>query len=164
MKRPTIWGVSAISGLRRQRGARAHRQVLGALDRAALASAQPARRARRQHQAERARQRRAVLRRDPFRERDHLGRHAQLQRTQWRQQLLRCDLAGFGQADYHAEHLTPAERNDEHRADADGAVAQLLRKSVVKRPAQRASLRHRLYLGDAGHRRTIDPAAADSGH
>ena len=39
--------------------------------------------------AERARDRRAVLRRDPFGQRDQLAGHAQLQRAQRRQQLLR---------------------------------------------------------------------------
>jgi hypothetical protein len=96
--------------------------MLAALDRPPLAPAEPARRARRQDEAERAGERRAVLRCDPFGQRDHLCGHAQLERAQGRQQLLRGDLAGLGQADDHAEHLAAPERHDEHRADPHGAV------------------------------------------
>ena len=81
-------------------------------------------------------------------QRDQIGRHAELERTQRREQLLFGDLAAVGEPDDHAQHLAAAERHDEHRADVHRAAAQLLGQPVVERAAQRAGARHRLDLGD----------------
>ena len=130
-------------------------QVLRAHDRAAAAAltpAEPARGAGGQHERQRARDRRAVLRRDPLGQRDQLDGHAQLQRPQRREQLLLGDLAVLGQADDDSEHMPAGERDDQHRADVHDAAAQLVGQAIVKRPVQRTGRRHRLDLGDARYR------------
>ena len=151
-------GLLVRSELGRARTGGAHAEMARAGDRATPASAQPPRGPGGQHESERAGDRRAVLGGDPFGQHDEVHGHAQLQRAQRGEQFLLGDLARVREAHDHAQHLAAAEGHDEHRADVH-AVAQLLRQPVVERPAQGAGRRHRLDLGDGGHRWTLERAA-----
>ena len=144
--------------LRCERPAHPHRQVLGRSAAAAPAPAQPAGGARRQHQGEGACGRRAVFLRDPAGELNEVGGNAELQRAQRREQPLGCDLAAVGEPDDHTEDLAAAERHDEHGSDLNSVLTELLGQPVVEGPAQRTGRRHRLDLGDRGHR--PDPRAS----
>ncbi len=136
------------------RRTRAERDVFGARRRGtAFASAQPSGGGGRQDERERARERGAVLLGDPLRQRQQLDRKGGLvpvERTQRCEQLLLGDLAAVGQRGHHAEDLAPSKGHDQHRAHRH-LVAQLQRKPVVERPAQRAGRCHRLDLSDRGH-------------
>ena len=110
--------------------------------------------------AERARERRAVLRGDPFGERDHLGRHAELERAQRREQLLRGDLAVSASPTTTPSTSRRPNGTTSIEPTLHGPAAQLLGQAVVERPAQRAGRRHRLDLGDADIARTLDRPAA----
>ncbi len=74
-------GLLVVRELRRPRAARADPEVMRACDRAARATAQPARGTGRQHERERAGDRGAVLGGDPLGQREEVDGHAELERA-----------------------------------------------------------------------------------
>ena len=101
-----------------------------------------------QHQPQRTRHRRAVLRRQPLRQCHQVHGYAELERTQWLQQLLISHLAALREARHDPQHLAPPERHHQHRADPDGTPLELRRQPIVERAAQRAGRGQGLNFGD----------------
>ncbi len=132
----------------------ADRLMPGTGDRArtALAHADASRalagRAGGQHQPQRTRHRRAVLRRQPLRQCHQVHGYAELERAQWLQQLLLGHLTALGEARHDPQHLAPPERHHQHRADPHDTPLELGRQPIVERPVQDASRGQRLYFGD----------------
>ena len=117
-----------------------------------------ARARRRRDERERAGRRRAVLLGHPERELDELGGQVVVEHAARRGEPLVGQLRVLGDADDDADDVAVAERDDEHRADADAVRAQ-----VVERPAQGTGRRDRLDLRDRRHRPRMAHVAARAG-
>ncbi len=151
-------GPLVVRELGRVRGGRADGAVARRLARAAPAPAETLRRAGRQHEAQRAGERRAVLVGQEARQLDQLGGDPGLEHAERLEQPLAGQLALGRELDDDAEQLAGAERHHEHRADAHRR-GELLADQVVERAAQGAGGRDRL---DACDRRGRAAAHADA--
>ena len=113
----------------------------------------------RQHQAEAAGRRRAVLAGDPGPELDQLRRRARTEDLDRLGQAIGRHLGGLGDLDDDAQESARTERHLQHVADFD--AVEPFRNRVVERSPERAGCRQRLDPGD-GHRSTLWPKADGS--
>ena len=102
--------------------------------------------ARGEHELQRARRRRAVLRGHPQRQLDEVRRHVVLAHPGRRHEPLGRQLRVLGEPDHDAVERLAAERHAHDRADAHGLLGQ----RVVERAAQAARRREGLHLRDHG--------------